>query len=59
VTFWDAWGKMCNRKDQNFSTAASGTFITTMRPPTPPWKPQSLWLTTTWLWFPILPTHRA
>jgi hypothetical protein len=28
-------------------------------PPTLPWKPQSLWLTTTWLLFPILPTRRT
>jgi hypothetical protein len=28
----------------------------TMHPPTHPWKPESLWLTTTWLLFPILPT---
>jgi hypothetical protein len=30
--------------------------ITTTCLPTNPWKPQSLWLTTTWLSFPILPT---
>jgi hypothetical protein len=29
------------------------------RPPTHPWKLQSLWLTTTWLSFPILPTRRT
>jgi hypothetical protein len=26
-------------------------------PSTCHWKPQSLWLTTTWSSFPILPTH--
>jgi hypothetical protein len=31
-------------------------FITTTRLPTRSWKPRSLWLTTTWLSFPILPT---
>jgi hypothetical protein len=35
------------------------SFITTTPPPTRVWKPQSLWLTTTWLSFPILPTHRT
>jgi hypothetical protein len=30
-----------------------------MRLPTCPWKPQSLWPTTTWFSFPILPTHQT
>jgi hypothetical protein len=30
------------------------SFIMTTRPHTHPWKPQSLWLTTTWLLFPII-----
>jgi hypothetical protein len=44
-----------NRK---FEHAPHCSFITTS-PPTRPWKPQSLWLTATWLWFPILPTHKT
>jgi hypothetical protein len=40
--FWDAWEKMCDEKDPNFSATAPGSFITTTCPPTRPWKPQSL-----------------
>jgi hypothetical protein len=43
-----------NRK---FEHAPRCSFITTVRPPTCPWKPQSLWLTATWLSFPILHTR--
>jgi hypothetical protein len=57
VTFWDAWEKMCDKKNQNFGATTTGSFIMTTRPPTCPLKPQSLWLTTTWLSFPILPTR--
>jgi hypothetical protein len=42
-----------NRK---FEHAPHCFLIMTMRPPTRPWKPQSFWLTTTWLSFPLLPT---
>jgi hypothetical protein len=51
VTFWGAWQKMCDEKDRNFGATTSGSFIMTTRPPTCPWKPQNLWLTT-WLSFP-------
>jgi hypothetical protein len=56
VLFWDAWEKMCNEKDHNFGATTTGSFIITTHPPTCPWKPQYLWLTTTWLSFPILLT---
>jgi hypothetical protein len=39
VTFWDAWEKMCNKKDLNFGATTTGSFITT-HPPTRPWKPE-------------------
>jgi hypothetical protein len=55
VMFWDAWEKMCDKKDRNFGGTTTGSFITTCWP-THPWKPQSLWLTT-WLSFPTLPTR--
>jgi hypothetical protein len=45
VMFWDSCEKMCNEKDQNFGATTTGSFFTTTRPPTCPWKPQSLWLT--------------
>jgi hypothetical protein len=51
--------EMCDEKDRNFGAIATGSFIMTTRPPTRPRKPQSLWLTTTWLSFPILPTRRT
>jgi hypothetical protein len=53
---WDAWEKMWAEKDRNFGATTTGFFIMTMRPPTHCWKPQTLWLTTTCLSFPILPT---
>jgi hypothetical protein len=59
VTFWDAWEKMCDEKDWNFVATITGSFIMTTYLPTCPWKPQSLWLTTTWLSFPILPTRQT
>jgi hypothetical protein len=37
----------------------TGSFVTTTCPPTRPWKPQNLWLTTTWLSFPILPIRQT
>jgi hypothetical protein len=58
VTFWDAWEEMYDNKDRNFGATATGSSMTTC-PPTRPWKPQNLWLTTTWLSFPILPTHQT
>jgi hypothetical protein len=57
LMFWDAWEKMCDVKDRKFGATTTGSFIMTMCPPTRPWKPQSLWLTTTWSSFPILPTR--
>jgi hypothetical protein len=56
VTFWDAWGKICNEKYGNFGAITTGSFITTTHPNICPWKPQSLWLIT-WLSFPIPPTY--
>jgi hypothetical protein len=47
--------KCAIEKDRNFGTTTTGS-ITTTHPPTRSWKPQSLWLRTTWLSFPILPT---
>jgi hypothetical protein len=47
------------RRSPNFGATTTGSSITTTRPPTLPWKPQSLWLTTPWLLFPILPTRRT
>jgi hypothetical protein len=54
VTFWVTREKTCDEKDWNFGATTAGSFITT-RPPTLP-QYQSLWLTTTWLLFLILPT---
>jgi hypothetical protein len=45
-----------NRK---FEHVPGCSFIMTMRSPKRPWKLQSLWLTTTWLSFPILPTRHT
>jgi hypothetical protein len=53
LKFWDAWKKMCDERDWNFGAPTTGSFIMTTCLPTLPWKPQSLWLTTTWLSFPI------
>jgi hypothetical protein len=50
---WSLPGDL-NRKSEH---APHCSFITTTRLPTRPWKPQNLWLTATWLSFPILPTH--
>jgi hypothetical protein len=47
------------QKVQNFGVTTTGSFIMTVRLSTRPWKPQSLWLTTTWLLFPILRAHRT
>jgi hypothetical protein len=44
------------KKKRNFGATTTGSFITTTCPSTHPWKPLSLWLTT-WLSFPIPPTH--
>jgi hypothetical protein len=57
VMFWYAWGKMCDKRGRNFGASTTGSFIMTC-PPTRPWKPQSLWLTTG-LSFSILPTRRT
>jgi hypothetical protein len=57
VTFWNTWEKMCDENNRNFGTTTTGSFITTMHLPTSTWKPQSLWLITTWLSFPTIPTH--
>jgi hypothetical protein len=59
VTLWDAWEKMCDESDQNIGAPKIGSFITTARPPTRPWKPESLRLATTSLLFPVLPTRRT
>jgi hypothetical protein len=44
--FWDTREKIWIEKARNFGAT------TTTRPHTPLWKPQSLWLITTWLSFP-------
>jgi hypothetical protein len=46
------------RKNRNFDAITTGSFIMTTRPPTRPWKPQSLLLTTS-LSFPILRTRQS
>jgi hypothetical protein len=51
---WSLPGEL-NRKSEDEPHCS---FVTTTRPPTRPWEPQSLCLTTTWLSFPILPTCR-
>jgi hypothetical protein len=56
------WGQLWSLPgDLNitFEHAPHCSFIMTTSPPTHPWKPQSLWLTTTWLLFPILPACRT
>jgi hypothetical protein len=52
---WSLPGDL-NRKSEHTPHCS---FITTTRPPTRPWKPQSLLLTTTWLRFPIFPTRQT
>jgi hypothetical protein len=51
VTFWDAWETICDEKDRNLGATTTGPYITITCPPTHPWKPQNLWLTTTRLSF--------
>jgi hypothetical protein len=53
------WDQLWSLPDLNRKSdhAPHCSLTTTMRPPTCPWKPRSLWLITTWLSFPILPTH--
>jgi hypothetical protein len=41
--------KCAMKKNQNFGATTTGSFIMITHPPTRPWKPESLWLTTTWL----------
>jgi hypothetical protein len=53
---WELLGSVMDEKDRNFGATTTGSFIKTTRPPTCPWKLQSLWLTTTWLSLTILPT---
>jgi hypothetical protein len=57
--FWDAWEKMCNETDHNFGTTTTGSFIMTMHLFTHPWKPESLWLTTTRWSITILHTRQT
>jgi hypothetical protein len=54
VMFWHAWEKICDEKFRNFGATTTGSFVTTTCLPTHHCKPRSLWLTTTWLSFPIL-----
>jgi hypothetical protein len=54
---WDQLGSLPRDLNRKFEHVPHCSFIITMHPPTHPWKPQSLWLTATWLSFPIHPTH--
>jgi hypothetical protein len=56
---WDQLWSLPGDLNRKLEDAPHCSFITTRRPPTRPWEPQSLWLTTTWLPFPILPTRRT
>jgi hypothetical protein len=51
---WDQLWSLPGDLSRKFEHVPHCSFITTMCPPTHPWKPQSLWLTTAWLSFPIL-----
>jgi hypothetical protein len=53
---WDQLWSLPGDLNGEFEHALHCSFITTMHLPTLPWKPWSLWLITTWLLFPILPT---
>jgi hypothetical protein len=50
---WSLPGDLNRKSDHTLHCS----FIMTTRLPTCPWKPLSLWLTMTWLSFPILPTR--
>jgi hypothetical protein len=54
---WDQVWSLPEDLNRRFEHAQHCSFITTTRPLTHPWKPHRLWLTTTWLSFPILHTH--
>jgi hypothetical protein len=56
---WDQLWSLPGDRYRKFEHAPYCSFITTMCPPTHLWKPQSLWLTTTWLSFSILPTRQT
>jgi hypothetical protein len=56
---WDQLWSLPGYLKWKFEHAPHCSFIITTRPPTRPRKPQSLWLTITWLSFPILPTRRT
>jgi hypothetical protein len=55
----DTVGISYARKNRNCGVTTTGSSIMTTCPPTCPWKPRILWLTTNCLSFPILPTHRT
>jgi hypothetical protein len=56
---WDQLWSFTGVLNRKCEHAPHCHFIKTTCPPTHPWKPQSLLLTTTWLSFPILPTRRT
>jgi hypothetical protein len=56
---WDQLWSLAGDLHWKFEHVPHCSFIMTTLPPTRPWKPQSLWLTTTWLSFPLLPNHRT
>jgi hypothetical protein len=56
---WDKLWSLPGDLNRKFEHAPHCSFITTMRPPKRPGKLQSLWLTTTRLSFPILPTRQT
>jgi hypothetical protein len=56
---WDQLQSLPGDLNRKFEHALHCSFIMTTCPPTRPRRPQNLWLTTTWLSFPILPTHRT
>jgi hypothetical protein len=51
---WNQLWSLPRDLNTKFEHALHCRVITTMHSPTRPWKPQCLWLTTTWLSFPIL-----
>jgi hypothetical protein len=56
---WDQLWSLPGDLKWKFEHAPHCSFITSTCPPIRPWNTQSLWLTTTWLSFPILPTRQT
>jgi hypothetical protein len=56
---WRHLRENVQRRGLDLGATITASFIMSTCPPTHPWKPQSLWLTTTCLLFPILPTCQS